>query len=82
MLLKLLVLVAVVVGVWQAFKYVQRLQLRREEKARVAGDPKARSRENAERAPKRAEDLVQCSVCGAYVPSKNPPNCGRPDCPN
>lgn len=81
MFLKFLVLVAVVVGVWQAFKYAQRLQLRREEKARLAGDPKARARENAEHAP-RAQDLVQCSVCGAYVPSKNPPNCGRPDCPH
>jgi len=81
MLLKLLVLVAVVVGVWQGFKYLQRLQLRREEKARLAGDPRARARENAKPA-RRAEDLVPCNACGAYVPSKSPPNCGRPDCPH
>jgi hypothetical protein len=28
----------------------------------------------------RAEDLVACGVCGAYV-AAGAPGCGRPDCP-
>lgn len=87
---KLLVLVAIVVGVWYGFKLVGRIDEARKAEARL------RERERR-RAPTRgrggapsggaggeavdAEDMVQCPACKAYVPAKGASNCGRPDCP-
>lgn len=28
-----------------------------------------------------AEEMVECSTCGAYVPAQGHKNCGRSDCP-
>ncbi len=35
----------------------------------------------AKKASVEAQEMVECKVCGAYVPSGSPKNCGRADCP-
>ncbi|HZT50305.1 MAG TPA: hypothetical protein VFA22_00140 [Stellaceae bacterium] len=75
---KLLLLAAIVVAVWSAFKYAQRIEairraVRREMEARRAGQ--------AGGPAIRAEDLVKCRVCGTYVAARGTTACGRTDCP-
>ena len=68
---KLLVLVAVVVGVWYGFKLVSRL-----ERAR-----KRQVRENRNQGTDSVGKMEKCPVCDTYVVASDPGNCGRPDCP-
>jgi uncharacterized protein len=75
---KLFVLAVIVVVVWSAFKYAQRIEtvrraVRREMEARRARQTRGPS------VP--AEDLVKCKSCGAYVASRSTSACGRADCP-
>jgi uncharacterized protein len=81
---KLLVLVAVIAAVWFGFKYVSRLQYQREKTAE-ARDRVERRRDgdpvDARKGREKAQDMVPCPACGAYVAPKSTRNCGRPDCP-
>ncbi|HUK59852.1 MAG TPA: hypothetical protein VLV50_11530 [Stellaceae bacterium] len=75
---KLIVLALVVAVVWTVFRYARRVEataraLRRELERRRGGGQAPRSI--------AAEDLVKCSVCGAYVAGRAAQSCGRPDCP-
>ena len=68
---KLIVLVAVVVGVWYGFKLVSRLE--RERKRRV----KEQGRQSTDSAGK----MEKCSVCDTYVVASTAQDCGRDGCP-
>ncbi len=82
MLNKILLTAVLIMAVWLGFKYWNKFvlgpyrQRQREMPRRRA--PEARADE-----PPAAdvEDMVACRVCGAYVPAKRTPRCGRPDCP-
>jgi uncharacterized protein len=71
---KLLLLAAVIVAVWYGFKMFSRLEQSKRNDGKVAD-------KRGERNTPVAEDLVQCTVCEAYVPAENATNCGRSDCP-
>jgi len=78
---KLLVLGLMALGAWYLFRML----------AGPTSPPSNPSRPNAQarerggsRAPSRtveAEDMVRCSVCGTYVPSKGAKACDNPACP-
>ncbi len=82
---KLLVLAAIIAAVWYGFKFVGRLQDAREaeQKLRASGtrQPKARWRRAKQPAAPEAEDMVECSVCQAYIPARGASRCERPGCP-
>ena len=68
MLLKWLVLVLIVIGVWYGFAAITRRN-------------KARQVEAARRRRDGIKDMRPCSVCDAYVPAEQE-NCGRDGCPH
>jgi len=75
---KLLVLAFILAVVWYGWKYARRVEAIR----RALKEEIERRRTGAGPAPKRAaEDLVKCSACGIYVPSRGAHACGRADCP-
>ena len=85
---KLAILVTIVAAVWFGFKLVKRLQDARELEARGQGGTRStasgRRRDKGAEGAARvqdAEQMVQCPVCDAYVPSRRTPNCGRSGCP-
>ena len=67
MILKLVVLVAIIAGVWYGFKMIGRRNI-------------AKQREDAKKAEDVGETMAACSVCGTYVPESEK-NCGRDACP-
>lgn len=78
-LTKLLFTIAVVIAVWQGFKWVGRVQALREAEARRVKAPGPRSPADPPSAD--AEEMVKCPVCGVYVSDRGMASCGRPDCP-
>ncbi|MEG3618858.1 hypothetical protein V5T82_10365 [Magnetovibrio sp. PR-2] len=76
--MKIVFTIAVVFAVWQAFKYLGRLQDDREKRAKV----QKRGPKPSQEPPKQSgvEDMVECKVCGAYV-TRGIKSCGRSDCP-
>jgi hypothetical protein len=77
-MLKFLLLILVITGVWYGFRYVSRQQGggRRPPAAR----PKPENRPEARPQP-AAEDMTACRVCGTYVAESTAKSCGRSDCP-
>ena len=81
-LTKILFTVAVVIIVWQGYKWLGRMQTRRgaiaRETARGGGGraPAAAAASSAE-----VEDMVECTICGAFVPARGAVSCGRGECP-
>jgi hypothetical protein len=74
---KLLLLLLVIAVVWFGFRYMGRVDAVR----RALREELARRRQ-PQKAPRvEAEDLVRCSVCGAYVAARGASHCGRVDCP-
>ena len=74
---KLVVLAIILAVVWYGWKYVQRVEAIR----RALKDEIERRRAGTPPPSRPAEDLVKCSVCGTYVPSRGAHACGRADCP-
>ncbi|SLN72489.1 hypothetical protein [Oceanibacterium hippocampi] len=76
--LKLLVLAAVVAGVWYGFKYLSRdtAKVGRKAEEAPAKAPKGR------RAPAdpSVEEMQKCARCGTYV-TGDARDCGRAGCP-
>lgn len=71
-LTKILFTVAVIVGVWKLFRYLEargQAQLRGEDDTLKTADPRA------------VEELVECTNCSTYVPTGGTDPCDRPDCP-
>jgi uncharacterized protein len=79
-LTKLLFTAAVIALIWYGFKWVGRVQTRREaeERARLreGKSPAADSRAGAS-----AHDMVKCAVCGDFVSPEATRGCDRPNCP-
>ncbi|MFC1673807.1 hypothetical protein ACFL12_06625 [Pseudomonadota bacterium] len=72
-LFKIIFTIAIVVAVWQGFKYVTRLQENREKRDRM--DAK-----KSDKTPPGVEDMEQCPVCNAYTP-RGSKSCGKENCP-
>ncbi len=66
---KLIVIILVIAAVWVGYRWLNGVA--RELPRRRSASPRATS---------KAEDLVPCGLCGAYV-AAGAPGCGRPDCP-
>ncbi len=82
-LTKLLFTIAAVLLVWHGFRWVGRLQERRDATAKEALHAKLR-RAAARRpaaAAMKAEEMVKCPACGDYVSARAAVRCGREDCP-
>jgi len=69
---KILVLAVIIAAVWYGFKFVGRLQAKRQEElkdARREGDFKD------------AGDMVKCPQCAAFVVAGGAANCSKSECP-
>lgn len=75
---KLFLLAVIVLIVWSAFKYAQRIDMVRRT---VRREMDARRGRQARGPTIAAEDLVKCERCGAYVAARSTASCGRADCP-
>ena len=69
---KILVLAVIIAAVWYGFKFVGRLQAKRQEEVKDA---------RREDVSKNAGDMVKCSQCAAYVVAGGAANCGESECP-
>ncbi len=80
---KLLFTVAVVVAIWYGFKWVGRMKEIRKKQAkdRLRRDASGSGGGGAPGASGDAEEMVECAVCGAFVPALGAKDCGRRDCP-
>lgn len=70
-MLKYLLLILVIAGVWYGYRYVNR-------KKTAAGEPVTPPPAHPQ---VKAEDMSACRVCGAYVAEATAKSCGRNDCP-
>ena len=69
---KILVLAVIIAAVWYGFKFVGRLQAKRQEElkdARREGDSKD------------AGDMVKCPQCAAFVVAGGAAKCSKSECP-
>lgn len=82
---KLLFTAAVIAAVWYGFKYIGRMREIREkegkDKLKRTASGSGGSGGSAAAASGDAEDMVECTVCGAFVASVGAKNCGQADCP-
>jgi uncharacterized protein len=77
---KLIVLIVVILVVWYGYKYVARLEQIRQALHRARRAAEAQQRGGG--TPRlKAEDMVKCRACGAYVAAEGAGRCGRGDCP-
>ena len=76
---KLLVLAAIVMAVWYAFKFIGRLDQRRKREIKARRDTAAGG--GVADVPGKPEEMVQCPVCESYVAAQGVGPCGRDDCP-
>ncbi len=82
-LTKILFTLAVIIIVWQGYKWLGRVQTRRDAIARETGSGSGRGGRAAAAGPSPAEveDMVECTVCGSFVPARGAVSCGRGECP-
>ncbi len=81
-LTKILFTLAVIIIVWQGYKWLGRVQTRRDAIARETARGSGRGgRAAAAAAPAEVEDMVECAVCEAFVPARGAVSCGREACP-
>jgi len=83
---KLLFTVAVVAAVWYGFKWLGRMKRMHDRETRDRLRRESRGGGSAPAGPSEgaaadAEDMVECAVCGAFVPARGAKSCGRADCP-
>lgn len=83
-LLTLFVIAAVWYG-WRAYNRYQaiRKQVREEvERAAQRGQARGQARDETRGESRvQAEDMVECSTCGAFIAAGRQTSCGRKDCP-
>ncbi len=83
-LAKLFVLALVVAAIWYGFKYMNRLEeVRRmlRQMQHRPQSPQTHGRSQGRAPSLKAEDLVLCRRCNAYVAAHGAGSCGRADCP-
>ena len=73
---KILLIVLVIGAVWWFYR---RSQIKRREQAELDRNPRTRTTKNKPAKP--IEDMKQCRICNAYVPSVGASRCGRENCP-
>ena len=73
-MLKFLLLILVITGVWYGFRYVSRQQDGNRRPPPARPQPESRPQSSA-------EDMIACRVCGTYVAESTAKSCGRADCP-
>jgi len=86
---KLLFTVVVVMAVWYGFKWLGQMKIKRDrgrsrlrrEAKRGSAHARKESSSRSEGDPDGAEDMVECSTCGAFVAARGATSCGRGDCP-
>jgi len=76
---KLILTAIIVAAAWYGFKYMNRLGEERRDK--VARDKNPAKSAKKKKRGDDAEDMVACTVCGAYVAPASANSCGRADCP-
>ena len=82
---KVLFTVVVAAIVWYGWKWMNRMQARRQGELDESGRRPVRGGRRSQ--PKRSarrmetEDLVQCKVCASYVPVRGGGACDRAGCP-
>lgn len=79
---KVLLLAIVISVVWFGYRWFQRWE--KEQAARnAAAAPRARdqARGGGDARQLGAEDMVACTVCGAYVAPRSATSCGKANCP-
>ena len=69
-MLKYLLLILVIAGVWYGFRYVNKKKAAAPPVTPPPAQPQV-----------KAEDMTACRVCGAYVAEATVKSCGRNDCP-
>ena len=69
---KILVLAVIIAVVWYGFKFVGRLQAKRQEELKNAG---------REGNSKDAGDMVKCQQCAAFVVAGGAAKCSQSECP-
>jgi hypothetical protein len=72
---KILIFVLVVGVVWWWYR---RNQIKRREQAELDRNPRTRMKNQT---AKPIEDMKQCRICNAYVPTVGASRCGRENCP-
>jgi hypothetical protein len=89
---KLLFYVFIILAIWSAFRFFQRLGQAQDaiRRGREAAEGQAARRSQSHRATAgrgdnargiEAEDMIKCRVCGAYVAARGVTRCERRDCP-
>lgn len=79
---KVVLLVAVVAVVWFGYRWLQRWDKeRREAERREAAQLGRQGGQAPDPAPRAAEEMTACRVCGTYVAPAAARACGRPNCP-
>ncbi len=83
---KLLFTAAIIVAVWYGFKWVGRMQVKRDAEAkaklrREASGAASGDSSGASGATGDTEEMVECDACGAFVAARGAKSCGRDDCP-
>lgn len=73
---KILIFVLVAGVVWWWYR---RNQIKRREQAELDRNPRTKTTGNKPAKP--IEDMKQCRICNAYVPSVGASRCGRENCP-
>ncbi|HEX9702015.1 MAG TPA: hypothetical protein VGA19_04130 [Rhodospirillales bacterium] len=74
---KLIFTAAVIALIWYGFKWLGRVQVKREREAKE----RLRGGGTAAGAVDDAETMIKCPACGAYVAASAPRSCGQADCP-
>jgi len=74
-LTKLVFTILIVVVVWMLFKKLSQAGLDQKGKVSKARGPAGAGMTESHN--EEAEDLVKCSVCGAYMAEGSPPSCSR-----
>ncbi|WP_114374444.1 hypothetical protein [Elioraea thermophila] len=83
-MIRLLLLGLVLAGVWYLYRMVTKQGPAAPTLGQSAGTAAAVEGEKAEAASEpgeEAEEMQECPVCRAYLPSSATDGCGRPDCP-
>lgn len=80
MLQKFLITAAIILAVWYGFKWVGRLQKKRQEEARRQV-PGGTRRDTPDERQAVSEDMIACPTCGDYLAVGAATNCGREACP-
>jgi hypothetical protein len=73
---KLLLIVLVIGAVWWFYR---RSQIKRRQQDELDRNPRTRAKTNKPAKP--IEDMKQCRICNAYVPTVGSSRCGRENCP-